>query len=255
MTPTRPPTNPRPNPIDDADRDRRAVARAWIGALLASLLLWNLPYGAGLLYPFKLLSTWTHELAHAVMMTITGARFLRLEIFPDTSGQAFAAAGIDGFGGMVIAGAGYMGVPVAGALVLVLARTARRARMLLALLALVLTASAALCIANRFGQISMAAIAVPVAAIAALAPPRWVLAAAQVLAAQACINAVLDIRVLMRPTQIVGGMPLVRSDAHEMADLTFGTTATWAVWIWAAIWLAWALALLYLALRATRPRQ
>ena len=102
MTPTSPPTAP----TADAERDHRAVARAWIGALLASLLLWNLPYGAGVLYPFKLLSTWTHELAHAAMMTITGARFLRLEIFPDTSGQAFAASGITGFGGMVIAGAG-----------------------------------------------------------------------------------------------------------------------------------------------------
>ena len=33
-------------------------------ALLASLLLWNLPFGGVLLYPFKLLATWLHELSH-----------------------------------------------------------------------------------------------------------------------------------------------------------------------------------------------
>jgi hypothetical protein len=41
-------------------------------ALLASLLLWNLPFGGVLLYPFKLLATWLHELSHGLAMMITG---------------------------------------------------------------------------------------------------------------------------------------------------------------------------------------
>lgn len=230
-------------------RDARATAIGWTLALLASLLLWNVPLGAGVLYPFKLLSTWTHEMAHAVTMTITGAGFQRLEVFRDTSGQAFASSSVLGVGGATIAAAGYMGAPLWGALMLLIARDARRARLALAGLALVLSASAALMIANRFGQVAMTSIAVPIAAIAALAPARWVIGVAQVLAAQACVNAVLDIRVLFRPTQVVDGVPLARSDAHEMADLTFGTTADWAVWLWAGVWLAWSLLLLYVALR------
>jgi hypothetical protein len=230
-------------------RDARATAIGWTLALLASLLLWNVPLGAGVLYPFKLLSTWTHEMAHAVTMTVTGAGFQRLEVFRDTSGQAFASSSVLGVGGAAIAAAGYMGAPLWGAIMLLIARDARRARLALAGLALVLSASAALMIANRFGQVAMTAIAVPIAAIAALAPPRWAIGVAQLLAAQACVNAVLDIRVLFRPTQVVDGVPLARSDAHEMADLTFGTTADWAVWLWAGVWLAWSLLLLYVALR------
>ena len=233
-------------------REARVTAIAWSVALLGSLLLWNVPFGAGVLYPFKLLSTWTHEMAHAIAMTVTGAEFQRLDVFRDTSGQAFARSSISGFGGAFIAAAGYMGAPLWGALMLLLARNPRRARLALAGLALVLSASAALMIANRFGQVAMTAIAVPIAAVAVFAPARWAIGVAQLLAAQACVNAVLDIRVLFRPSQVVDGRLLARSDAHEMADLTFGTTDDWAVWLWAGAWLAWSLLLLFVALRRIR---
>ena len=233
-------------------RDARATAIGWTLALLASLLLWNVPFGAGVLYPFKLLSTWTHEMAHAVTMTITGAGFQRLEVFRDTSGQAFASSSVLGFGGALIAAAGYMGAPLWGALMLLIARDARRARLALAGLALVLSVSAALMIANRFGQIAMTSIAVPIAAMAALAPARWVVGVAQLLAAQACVGAVVDIRVLFRPNLVVDGQVVRDSDAHAMAVATFGTDASWAVWTWAAIWIAWSLALLFVVLAWVR---
>ena len=233
-------------------RDSRVTAVAWSIALLASLLLWNVPFGAGVLYPFKLLSTWTHEMAHAIAMTVTGAEFLRLDVFRDTSGQAISRWSITGFGGALIAAAGYMGAPLWGAMMLLIARDARRARLVLAGLAIVLSASAALMISNHFGQVAMTAIAVPIAAAAVFAPARWVVGVAQLLAAQACVNAVLDIRVLFRPSQVVDGRLLVRSDAHQMADLTFGTTEDWAVWVWAGAWLGWSLLLLFIALRRIR---
>lgn len=39
-----------------------------------------------------------------------------------------------------------------------------------------------------------------------------------------------------------------------MAQATFGTTATWAVWTWAIVWLLWSLAVLYVALRVSGSR-
>ena len=64
------------------------------------------------------------------------------------------------------------------------------------------------------------------------------------IAAQACVNAVLDIRVLFRPQLVINGQIVGASDAHNMASATFGTH-----WMWAGVWLAWSFACFYVALR------
>jgi len=228
---------------------RRSELRTLALALLASLLLWNLPFGGVLLYPFKLLATWIHELSHGIAMIGAGVGLDRLDLFRDTSGMAHARGSAGPFGGAVIAAAGYMGTPLWGAALLVIASTARAARRALLVLAVMLVVTSIFVVGNAFGQYAMAATGVAVALAAVLAPPRGRLAFAHFLAAQACINALLDIRVLLRPTRFVDGVSLDESDASHMAQVTFGTTADWAVWTWAAIWLVWSLLVLYAAIR------
>jgi hypothetical protein len=222
-------------------------------ALLVSLILWNLPFGGVLLYPFKLLATWLHELSHGLAMLVTGAGFDHVLIYRDTSGLAYGQSEAGDIGKAVIAAAGYMGTPLWGAVLLVITPNARTARWALLGLAALLVGTAATVIdspdGDPFGPWAIGAIGT-VCAVAALATPaRWRLAIAHFLAAQSCINALLDIRVLLRPSQVVGGQIAGASDAHNMAAATFGTTATWAVWTWAIIWLLWSLVVLYLALR------
>jgi hypothetical protein len=221
-------------------------------ALLASLLLWNLPFGGLVLYPFKLLATWLHELSHGLAMTLTGAGFDYVLIYRDTSGLAYAKSGVGPFGTSIIAAAGYMGTPLWGAVLLVATPTARAARTALFILAGLLVLSSFTVVAARpddsFGPWAVAGIGAGVAASAFL-PQRWRLAVAHFIAAQSCVNALLDIRVLLRPSQVVGGQFAGMSDAGNMAYATFGTTEQWAVWTWAGIWLAWSLAVLYVALR------
>jgi hypothetical protein len=234
---------------------RQSELRTLALALLASLLLWNLPFGGLLLYPFKLLATWIHELSHGIAMLACGVGLDRLDIFRDTSGMAHARAATgSAVGSAVIAAAGYMGTPLWGAALLVIASTATAARRALLVLAAALLVTAIVVVANPFGQYAIAAIGIGVAVAALLLPARGVLAVAHFLAAQACVNALLDIRVLLRPTQVVDGVPLAESDATHMAASTFGTTADWAVWTWAVIWLVWSLAVLYVALRVNARR-
>ncbi len=235
------------------NRREPAELRTLAVALLVSLLLWNLPFGGLLLYPFKLLATWLHELSHGLAMTVTGAGFDYVLIYRDTSGLAYADSSVGPFGTAIIAAAGYMGTPLWGAVLLVASPTARSARRALIVLAALLIVSSFTVIAARpedsFGPWAIGSIGAGVAASALLLPARWRLAVAHFLAAQACVNALLDIRVLLRPSQVVGGQFAGMSDAGNMAFATFGTTAEWAVWTWAGIWLAWSLAVLYLALR------
>jgi hypothetical protein len=224
-------------------------------ALLASLLLWNLPFGGVLLYPFKLLATWLHELSHGLAMLVTGTGFDRVVIYRDTSGLAYASSGAGPFAAAIIAAAGYMGTPLWGAALLVVTPTGKSARVALLVLGGLIGLSAITVVASpdgdNFGHWAIGGMAVSFAIAAIVLPGRWRVAVAHFVAAQSCVNALLDIRVLMRPAQVVNGMEAGASDAHTMAATTFGTTAMWAVWFWAVVWMAWSLAVLYIALRAS----
>jgi Peptidase M50B-like len=223
-------------------------------AIVLSLLLWQAPYGYYALYPFKILATWMHELSHGVMMLISGAGFDRMEIYPDTSGLSFAAGQTERLQRVLIAPAGYMGTPLFGALMLAVGQTARGARWALAGLGAATGLCALLVVSNDFGREALAITGAGLCALALASPARWAIFAANLFAAQACINAVLDIRVLFRPQMVVDGRSAGGSDAHTMAAATFGTDARWAVWVWAAAWLLWSLALLYAAIRWIRRR-
>src|SRR5258705_8583443 len=125
-----------------------APRRALAIALLASLVLWNLPLGGLLLYPFKLLATWMHELSHGIVMLISGAGFDRMEIYRDGSGLAFARYGVGPFASGAIAAAGYMGTPVWGTAMLLGARGPRSNRGVLAGLGALLIGTALVVVSN-----------------------------------------------------------------------------------------------------------
>ena len=240
-------------------RDHRAELRSLAFALLASLLLWNLPFGGVVLYPFKLLATWFHELSHGLMMLITGAGLDHVLIYRDTSGLSYAVWAIDSVGTAAIAAAGYMGTPLWGAALLVATPSARAARRVLLVVAALMVVSAILVVeptpeGDHFGPWVVSAMAAAIAACAMFLPARWRVLGAHFVAAQLCINALLDIRVLFRPMQVVNGVVAGNSDASAMAKATFGVAAPWAVWTWAGVWLAWSLVVLFVALRFNGSR-
>ncbi len=224
--------------------DTKARERALVIALLASLVLWNLPFGGLVLYPFKLLATWMHELSHGLVMLAVGAGFDHLEIYRDTSGMAFARYGVGAPGAAAIAAAGYMGTPLFGALFLLLGQTRRGARGVLAAIGGLLVLSAVFAVRGGFGVGFVVTAAAVFLVAAAFAPPGMATFLVNFVAAQACINALLDIRVLFGANLVVNGRPMGASDAHSMAEATFGPP-----WMWAVIWLVWAFGLLYVALR------
>ncbi len=240
-------------------RRQRLELRTLAAALLVSLLLWNLPFGGVLLYPFKLFATWLHELSHGLAMILTGAGFDHIVIYRDTSGLAYAYTSVGSFGTAIIAAAGYMGTPLWGAAMLVVTPTPKASRRAMLVLAGLLVGTTILVIApspngDPFGQWATPAIGAGVALCGLVIPDRWRVLVAHFIAVQACVNALLDIRVLLRPSQVVDGKSAGMSDAHNMALNTFGTTETWAVWTWALIWLAWSLAVLFIALKISGSR-
>jgi hypothetical protein len=217
-------------------------------ALLLSLLLWSLPFGGFLLYPFKLISTWVHEMGHGVAMMVTGAGFWRLDIYPDTSGLAFQEHSSEGPAVALIASAGYMGASLLGGFLLVLSQRWHRSRTVLFGLAVALGLSL-LWVRNDFGQGVVAMGAVVLLLLARFAPESVAIFLANFVAAQACINAVLDIRVLFLPMLVIDGKIVQVSDASRVAAATFGPPAMWAVF-----WMIWSFACVYIALRLSSLR-
>ena len=230
--------------------DRKGKERALVIALLASLVLWNLPFGGLLLYPFKLFATWLHELSHGLVMLLTGAGFEHLEIYRDTSGMAYARHGVGQAAAAVIAAAGYMGTPLCGAIFLILGQSRRGSRSVLVAIGVLLTASAIFAVRGNFGVGFVIAAAAVFFVIAIFASTNVATFVVNFVAAQACINAVLDIRVLFSANLVVNGQEMGASDAHNMADATFGPP-----WMWAVIWLAWSFAIFFVALRLVYLRQ
>lgn len=228
----------------------RRQQHALVLALLASLLLWSLPMGGFLLYPFKLLSTWVHEMWHGVAMMVSGAGFSRLLIFRDTSGIAFADEASQGARAAVIACAGYMGASLLGSFLFVVSQRWHRSRLALGGLAVALGLSLLLWVDNDFGQGMVAVWGMALLAVARFAPEPVVVFLANFVAAQSCINAVLDIRVLFRPVHVINGSIMQLSDATTMATTLFGPPA-----LWAGLWLALSFGCFYLALRLTFLRR
>ena len=224
--------------------------RALVIALLASLVLWNLPFGGLVAYPFKLLATWLHESSHGLVMLLSGAGFDRMEIYRDTSGLAYMSNGVGGAGAAAIAAAGYMGTPLFGAVFLLVGQNKRGARSVLVVLGFLMGLTAIAWLSNPFGVGAALVGAVACFAGAAFASEGVAVFSVNFIAAQACINAVLDIRVLFRANLVVNGQAIGASDAHNMARASFGTPTLWAI-----VWLVWSLALFFVALRLLYLRQ
>ena len=72
----------------EQDRQKRITLLVILG--LGSLMLWHTPFGALLLYPFTILTTWFHEMGHGIGAIFMGERFEQLEIYPDGSGVALS---------------------------------------------------------------------------------------------------------------------------------------------------------------------
>jgi len=123
-----------------------------LGALLILALERLVPMGGQILYPFTLLSTWTHEMGHGVTALLCGGRFERLDIFSDASGIAHFAL-LPGFRQALAAAGGLLGPPLVGALFLLFSR--RAARLLLLLLAGAMLLSLPLWVRTGIGWLSV----------------------------------------------------------------------------------------------------
>jgi hypothetical protein len=210
-----------------------------LAAAITSAVLWQVPYGDYVLYPFTILATWFHEMGHGLTAVLLGGRFDTLEMFSNGSGVArWSGAGFGRLSFAAVAAGGPLGPPVAGALFILAGRARAAARLALGLLAVALLLSVVLVVRSFFGVFAVTAWAVLVGA-AAFLRAAWARGLAiQFLGVQACLATFVNADYLFRDWVIIDGQAL-RSDTGQMAEALLLPH-----WAWGTLLTLWSTALL-----------
>jgi hypothetical protein len=211
--------------------------RSYLVAIaVGTVLLWQVPLGRTLLYPFTLLATWFHEMGHGLMSMLLGAGFERLVIYSDGSGYAQSSwsAGSWGIAHALTAAAGLLGPSLAGAAMIVASRSERATRVALVALAAVLALSTLIWVRSWIGWVVLPGFAFGIAAVAAskrVALRRFVI---ELLGVQAAISVWRDVGYLFSEGARVGGRS-GPSDTQAIADVLILPYWFWGGAISAAI--------------------
>lgn len=161
-----------------------------IGAAVITVVLWQVPGGNYILYPFTILATWFHEMAHGSMALVLGGSFTKLLVFSNGSGAAYYSGPLllGSMGKVLVAAAGPMGPPVAGAALILTSRSLKAVSLSLKLLGGFLLISAAVWVRSLFGLVAVPLLGVVVLGVAFKGSgpfQRW---AIQFLGVQACVS-------------------------------------------------------------------
>ena len=126
-------------------------ARLVLGvSVVATLLLYVVPYGYVIAYPLMLLSTLVHEMGHGIAALLVGGSFHQFQMWVDGSGVAMWSAEPSRLRLAIVAAGGLLGPAAAAAVGFAAGRTARGARRFLHVIAILLAVSMVLVVRNLF---------------------------------------------------------------------------------------------------------
>lgn len=185
-----------------------------VGAAIATAILWQFPIGNYILYPFTILATWFHEMGHGLMAILLGGKFYKLQIFSNGSGVATYAvsSSLGAIAPFLVAAAGPMGPPLAGAALILASRSFKAASLSLKILGGFLLLSTLIWVRSWFGFIAIPLLGLLILGIGVKAP-QWMQGfAMQFLGVQACVSTYHQLDYLF--SQTAG--PLGLSDTAQM---------------------------------------
>jgi hypothetical protein len=199
-----------------------------------TLVLWFVPLGWVLTYPFRMFVTLIHEGGHAAAALISLGTVRRISLDWHGNGMTETSGGM----GFLISSAGYIGATIYGAILLLLLRKAERAKPLaLGTGAIVLLETIVLG-GNLVIWVTGLAVGLLLLAVGWMAPRRVVHFFMSFLAIQAVLNALFDLKALF---YLSVWDPNRLTDARNMAAATSNLLP--AVF-WAIAWGVTAVAIL-----------
>ncbi len=214
-------------------------------AAIITVALWQIPGADLVLYPFAILATWFHELAHGLAALAMGGRFEALTLYADGSGVAeysYLSGRFDHLSQAVIAASGPLGPPLAGALFILSGRNPKSANLALMLLAAALLISALFWIRTPFGMIAVLSLAGVLVLLILKAGPTLRSFVIQFLGIQACVSTYKQVDYLFMDQAEIDGQVMLSDTMQIQEQLLL------PYWFWGALIIALSLAMLLGAL-------
>ncbi|MCC5945806.1 MAG: M50 family metallopeptidase [Bernardetiaceae bacterium] len=232
------------NTISDESPEQTSQSSLYwlIGIGIFTVVVWNLPFGRTILYPFQILGTWFHEMGHGLTAIFTGERFIELQMFPNGSGFARHTSG-GRIANAIIAAGGLLAPPIVGAAFIIAGRTRRTARIALGMLAFMLVLSVIIWVRSLFGVLAVSAFGAIATFLALKSPKEVQQFTIQFLGIQAWASTYLSLDYMFSPGANVGGQSLP-SDTMAIQQSLF-----LPYWFWGALIALCSVALLVVSLR------
>lgn len=241
--------DPKSTPLDVSTHEKPCSALLLAIAALVTIILWQIPLGNYLLYPFTILSTWFHEMGHGLTAILLGGYFRELVIYP--SGSGFARYGgevlLGNLGHGLVAIGGPLGPAIAGSLFILSSRSHRATDICLKALGMIILASVLLWVRSLFGIVFMTLVGIAILLVA-YRGNRWLKGISiQFLGVQACISTFQQVDYLFTYAIPEGQL----SDTGLLQDYLW-----LPYWLWGALITGLTLGLLLWSLKVayTRPR-
>lgn len=218
-----------------------------ISAAIATVIIWQIPFGNYIVYPFTILATWFHEMGHGLMAILLGGKFSELLIFANGSGIASHSGPVilGPLGQALIAAAGPMGPPIAGAALIIAGRRAQTSRIGLTLLGSLLLLSTVIWIRSIFGLIAIPLFGISILVIAMKGQPWLKSFVTQFLGVQACISTYHQIDYLFTRVVLIDGNRMLSDTGNIAQNLLL------PYWFWALAITIFSFTLLIQSLRLT----
>lgn len=211
---------------------------------LITIVLWNVPFGNYVLYPFSILGTWFHEMGHGLTALLVGGSFKKLEIYYTGSGVAFFSlpAGKQTLGALVAAG-GLLGPPIIGSVFLLSSKRETAARLCLLLFEAAIILSVVIWVRTSIGVLMVLLIGGLILLILWKGNSKaWILTV-QVLGVQAVMSTYRQLDYLFMGSANINGQEML-SDTGQIASHLF-----LPYWFWGALIALLSFALLYYSLK------
>lgn len=224
----------------------RSESRWLIAAAVLTVVMWQLPQGHYIAYPFSIFSTWCHEMGHGLCALLLGGHFDKLMIYENGSGVAHISGPFywGRIGKSLVAAAGPMGPAIAGAVIIHLASKEIRARGMMIGIAMFMLLSGLIWIRTFFGLgfvILFASALIMTASIGGPVAWRFIV---QFLGVQACISTWQQISYLFTNNVVINGEAM-SSDSGQIASELF-----LPYWVWGSLMTVTSLWLLWFSLRS-----
>lgn len=207
-----------------------AVGRLVLAGLVV-VMLPSLPFGAFLIYPFAILTTWFHEMGHGLTALATGQQFEQLMIFASGSGvaQSQVAGDASRFTLAAIAAGGPLAPSLMGALLILASAHSKLWRPVLWLSAAAIMLSVAIWVRSPVGYAMLPLVAAMIALVAWRGSPGFARFTLQFLGVLGAMSMLRDWRYLFTENAVIEGQAIL-SDTGQIAAV-LGLPH----WFWAGV--------------------